>query len=61
MIPNHRLLYHHAYAGGLLEYSLNVANNAVAMLRLNEPAMPRLMQEMCLVAGLLHDIGKTYT
>ncbi|MDP3536429.1 MAG: TraI domain-containing protein [Halomonas sp.] len=53
--------YHHAYAGGLLEHSLNVANNAVAMLRLNEPAMPRLMQETCFVAGLLHDIGKTYT
>ncbi|MFI8749958.1 TraI domain-containing protein [Vreelandella lionensis] len=53
--------YHHAYPGGLLEHSLNVANNAVAMLRLNEPAMPRLMQETCFVAGLLHDIGKTYT
>ncbi|NYT72724.1 TraI domain-containing protein [Halomonas sp. QX-2] len=53
--------YHHAYPGGLLEHSLNVANNAVAMLRLNEPAMSRLMQETCFVAGLLHDIGKTYT
>lgn len=53
--------YHHAYPGGLLEHSLDVANNAVAMLRLNEPAMPRLMQETCFVAGLLHDIGKTYT
>ncbi|PKG48430.1 TraI domain-containing protein [Halomonas sp. MES3-P3E] len=53
--------YHHAYPGGLLEHSLNVANNAVAMLRLNEPAMARLMQETCFVAGLLHDIGKTYT
>ncbi|CDG51650.1 Metal dependent phosphohydrolase [Halomonas sp. A3H3] len=53
--------YHHAYPGGLLEHSLDVANNAVAMLRLNEPAIPRLMQETCFVAGLLHDIGKTYT
>ena len=53
--------YHHAYPGGLLEHSLNVANNAVAMLRLNEPTMPRLMQEACFVAGLLHDIGKTYS
>ncbi len=53
--------YHHAYPGGLLEHSLNVANNAVAMLRLNEPSMSRLMQETCFVAGLLHDIGKTYT
>ncbi|WP_339934923.1 TraI domain-containing protein [Vreelandella glaciei] len=39
--------YHHAYPGGLLEHSLNVANNAVAMLRLNEPTMSRLMQETC--------------
>ncbi|MGP9655450.1 TraI domain-containing protein [Halomonas sp. AOP13-D3-9] len=53
--------YHHAYPGGLLEHSLNVANNAVAMLRLNEPSMSRLIQETCFVAGLLHDIGKTYT
>ncbi|MCO7246601.1 TraI domain-containing protein [Halomonas sp. Mc5H-6] len=53
--------YHHAYPGGLLAHSLDVANNAVAMLRLNEPNMPRLMQETCFVAGLLHDIGKTYT
>lgn len=53
--------YHHANQGGLLQHSLDVANNAVAMLRLNELAMPRLMQETCFVAGLLHDIGKTYT
>ncbi|MDR5897822.1 TraI domain-containing protein [Halomonas vilamensis] len=53
--------YHHAYPGGLLQHSLDVANNAVAMLRLNEPTMSRLMQETCFVAGLLHDIGKTYT
>ncbi|MBE0464225.1 MAG: TraI domain-containing protein [Halomonadaceae bacterium] len=53
--------YHHAYPGGLLEHSLDVANNAVTMLRLNESALPRLMQEACFVAGLLHDIGKTYT
>lgn len=53
--------HHHAYPGGLLEHSLAVAKNAVAMLRLNEPNMPRLMQETCFVAGLLHDIGKTYT
>lgn len=53
--------HHHAYAGGLLQHSLAVGKNAVAMLRLNEPSMPRLMQETCFVAGLLHDIGKTYT
>ena len=53
--------YHHAYPGGLLKHSLEVANHSVAMLRLNEPTMPRLMQEACFVGGLLHDIGKTYT
>lgn len=53
--------YHHAYPGGLLQHSLEVANHSVAMLRLNEPTMPRLMQEACFVGGLLHDIGKTYT
>ncbi|MEH6643925.1 TraI domain-containing protein [Vreelandella glaciei] len=53
--------YHHAYPGGLLQHSLDVANNAMGMLRLNEPAVPRIMQETCFVAGLLHDIGKTYT
>lgn len=53
--------HHHAHTGGLLQHSLEVGKNAVAMLRLNEPNMPRLMQETCFVAGLLHDIGKTYT
>lgn len=52
---------HHAYAGGLLQHSLEVANNTVAMLRLNDPAQPRILQETCFVAGLLHDIGKTFT
>ncbi len=46
---------------GLLQHSLEVAKYSVAMLRLNEPTMPRLMQEACFVGGLLHDIGKTYT
>lgn len=53
--------HHHAYRGGLLEHSLDVARNVVAMIKLNEPNMPRVLQELGFVAGLLHDIGKTYT
>ncbi|QOR37456.1 phosphohydrolase [Billgrantia diversa] len=53
--------HHHAYPGGLLEHSVDVARNVVAMIQLNEPNMPRLLQELGFVAGLLHDIGKTYT
>lgn len=53
--------HHHAYRGGLLEHSLDVARNVVAMIKLNEPSMPRILQELGFVAGLLHDIGKTYT
>lgn len=53
--------HHHAYRGGLLEHSLDVARNVVAMAQLNEPNMPRLLQELGFVAGLFHDIGKTYT
>jgi 3'-5' exoribonuclease len=53
--------HHHTYRGGLLEHSLDVARNVVAMIKLNEPSMPRILQELGFVAGLLHDIGKTYT
>jgi 3'-5' exoribonuclease len=53
--------YHHAYPGGLLVHSLDVAKTVVGMIRLSEPQMPRLLQETAFVAGLLHDIGKTYT
>lgn len=53
--------HHHAYRGGLLEHSLDVARNVVAMIQLNEPEMSRPLQELGFVAGLLHDIGKTYT
>ena len=31
------------------------------MIKANEPEMPRVLQEIGFVAGLLHDIGKTYT
>lgn len=52
---------HHAYRGGLLEHSLEVAQNVVTMIKLNEPDMPRTLLELGFVAGLLHDIGKTFT
>lgn len=53
--------HHHAYPGGLLEHSLDVAKNVVAMAQINEPEMPRTLKELGFVAGLFHDIGKTYT
>lgn len=49
---------HHAYQGGLLEHSLQVANNLVAMIEMNEPDLPIEMKEVGFVAGLFHDIGK---
>ncbi|APX91786.1 phosphohydrolase [Halomonas sp. 1513] len=53
--------HHHAYPGGLLDHSLDVAKNVVAMAQINEPEMPRTLKEVGFVAGLFHDIGKTYT
>lgn len=53
--------YHHNVPGGLLTHSLEVAKNVVKMARINEPDIPRSLQEIGFVAGLLHDIGKTYT
>jgi 3'-5' exoribonuclease len=53
--------YHHNHAGGLLVHSLEVARSVLSMIRINEPQMPRALQELGFVAGLLHDIGKTYT
>lgn len=53
--------YHHNEPGGLLAHSLDVAKNVLVMTKTNEPDMPRELQELGFVAGLLHDIGKTYT
>ncbi|MEP3562755.1 MAG: TraI domain-containing protein [Marinobacter sp.] len=53
--------YHHNYPGGLLVHSLEVARGVVSMTQIHEPDMPRSLQELGFVAGLLHDIGKTYT
>lgn len=49
---------HHAYPGGLMTHSLEVAQMVVGMIRLNEPNMPLVWQETGFVAGLLHDLGK---
>ena len=53
--------YHHSEPGGLLAHSLEVAKNVLVMTEANEPEMPWELQELGFVAGLLHDIGKTYT
>jgi 3'-5' exoribonuclease len=53
--------YHHNEPGGLLAHSLEVAQNVLRMAQINEPEMPRSLQELGFVAGMLHDIGKTYT
>lgn len=48
--------YHHNYAGGLLDHSLEVATNFAA----TKPAKS-IQHDLAIVAGLLHDIGKTRT
>ena len=53
--------YHHNEPGGLLKHSLEVARNTVVMCRSNEPEMNRELQEVAYIAGLFHDIGKTFT
>lgn len=49
---------HHAYPGGLMAHSLEVAQLVAGMIQLNEPDMPLVWQETAFVAGLLHDLGK---
>lgn len=53
--------YHHNEPSGLLKHSLEVARNTVVMCRNNEPEMSRELQEVAYIAGLFHDIGKTFT
>jgi len=53
--------YHHNYPGGLLIHSLEVAKGVLDMVQRNEPETGRALQEVGFVAGLLHDIGKTFT
>jgi 3'-5' exoribonuclease len=46
---------HHAFIGGLLEHTLNVARLAKAVL----PLYPRVNADLVLAGIFLHDIGKT--
>jgi 3'-5' exoribonuclease len=45
---------HHAFVGGLLEHTLNVIRDAVALL----PLYPKLNGDLVLTGVFLHDIGK---
>ncbi len=45
---------HHAFVGGLLEHTLNVARAARAVL----PLYPKLNADLVLAGAFLHDIGK---
>ena len=47
--------YHLNKEGGLLEYSVGVAE---ALLRFREALAPQISEESCVIVGLLHDVGK---
>lgn len=47
--------YHCDWDGGLLEHSLNVTKNAIAIKNVLAPGIP---DESCVVCGLFHDLGK---
>ena len=46
--------YHHAYQGGLLEHSLNVANICDRMTQIYD----NLNRDLLIAGALLHDVGK---
>lgn len=48
---------HHAYTGGTLVHSLSVARIAKAIAE----NIPEANIDLCIVGGMLHDIGKLYT
>jgi 3'-5' exoribonuclease len=50
------LNYHHNYAGGLLEHSVEVCCSAIAQSKLQGAE-----RDLAIIAGLLHDVGKTRT
>lgn len=52
------LKHHHNYRGGLLEHSLQVTIGALSFCN-NEYLFPELNQDLLIVGGLIHDIGKT--
>ena len=47
--------FHHAYIGGLLEHTVDVAETAMAI----AATMPGIDRDMVIAGALLHDIGKT--
>lgn len=47
--------FHHAYIGGLLEHSVDVAETALAIVGV----VPGIDRDMVIAGALLHDIGKT--
>ena len=55
-VPGARSI-HHAFVGGTLVHSLSVAKIALAISR----QIPDSNDELCLVGGLLHDVGKLFT
>lgn len=48
---------HHAYVGGTLVHSLSVARIAKAIAH----TIPSANEDLCVVGGMLHDIGKLFT
>jgi 3'-5' exoribonuclease len=50
------LNYHHNYTGGLLEHSIEVCRSAIA-----KGVLSGAKRDLAVIAGLLHDIGKTRT
>lgn len=48
---------HHAYAGGTLVHSVSVAKIAKAIAR----QVPEANEDLCVVGGMLHDLGKLFT
>ena len=48
---------HHAYAGGTLIHSYSVAKIAKAI----AVTVPEANTDLCVIGGMLHDIGKLYT
>ena len=47
--------YHMNQEEGLLEHSLNVAEN---LLKIKECLFPEISDESCVIVGLFHDLGK---
>lgn len=47
--------YHCNWEEGLLEHSINVAENAIAIKNVLAPGIP---DESCVICGLFHDLGK---